>query len=1084
MINWDKVKHIGEVESSPNLFQEQKPVSGPINWDNVRHVSETMPQPTVPTGKQQFHGTPLEEQKGFMYNPLFRGVAAIGRGALQLAKPLQQFHETPLAVWGRSGANVLLSGLPEWWDKNVAPKIEPIPGMVERRKQLERQSEAAHPTSSTIGQVTGDIAKYGLLYGTVGPVVEKLPLLSKIPAVSKIPLLNKLPIASKLPADAARVLTTELAKDIAIGAPVGLIEGAMEGKTSSELAKEAGKGIVRDALWNTLFYGAGKGLEALKKSRLNKIPVKGDAFGYVKPKQDIKNLTGELSNLKKAPRLSEFKVDAGAGVKTFNADAFTDGAGKTLKETISDVQEVMDNIIKDLEGSAVKSDVRIRDIAKKIKDKSGFAHSITDVYRNFERALPPEDFQYIKAKYLDPFDNAKKAMVDMQKQYTDELHETIVKKLGIGKATKESAAVQWFGEGAKPANVTDPQTGQKVWTQVKYTLEDLKREFPDKWRDIVEANKWFKQQYDKLYEVVNNARKAIYPNNPDKWLKYRKDYYRHFREMAEGVAGIKNLFETPSQIDPSLVGISEFTKPKSKWHSFMQERGLGKYKADAVGGFLDYIKASSYATHIDPQINKFRGLIKDIAEGTAETRNANGFIKFLHDWTNDLAGKTNPADRWLQDNIPGGRTTFRVINWINSRVKANTILGNISSSLSQIANVPQGIAHIKDPDALIKGAGDYMASILGTGKAPELYKQSAFLSERYGSKLFSKFDTKWIQQPKKFFSWLLGALDETGTKFIWSSAYNKGIKEGVRNPIKYADDIARKMVAGRGIGEVPLLQKSKLFQIVAPFQVEVGNLWHVMKDFVSERDFSGLAILFVANYLLNKGMEQVRGSGVVFDPIKAFEDAIKEKDATLLQRIGRLAGETLSNIPLGQTIAAAYPEYGIESVGLPTRKELFGREDPTRFGSGLLLTRGLQDPLYKLGPNWGGTQIKKTKEGIEALSKLGAYNGESLKYPVGKTPANILRGLLFGPSSFPETQEYYKENRRPLSEAQTWYFEKAVGAGKDPKQLYEQISKARRLETLRNKVQDIAKDRKMSPDEKNKKIKAIIEQSKAIIGSE
>ena len=35
----------------------------------------------------------------------------------------------------------------------------------------------------------------------------------------------------------------------------------------------------------------------------------------------------------------------------------------------------------------------------------------------------------------------------------------VVKKLGIGKDTKESAAVMWFGEKMKPARVTDPQKG-------------------------------------------------------------------------------------------------------------------------------------------------------------------------------------------------------------------------------------------------------------------------------------------------------------------------------------------------------------------------------------------------------------------------------------------------------------------------------------------------------------------------------------------------------------------------------------------------------------------------------------------------
>jgi hypothetical protein len=768
--------------------------------------------------------------------------------------------------------------------------------------------------------------------------------------------------------------------------------------------------------------------------------IKGLQNGTVKPQTKT-----ELQDLMKKQKIiqDKFKVTTDTGPVEVDTKTFTDANGKTLRESMEpELKNTYDEIVKDLEGATVKPDADVKTIAQDIKDRSGFSYNIKDVYRNFKQAFG-KNFDTVKKKYLDTFDASKKSFVDMQKKYTDDLYDNVVKKWNINKDTNESAAVQWIGEGKKPAKVTDPQTGQKVWGQVDYTLDDLKREFPDKWEKIVEADKWFRQKYNELIGQVNASRAKIYPNNPGKQVPYRQDYYRHFREMSDTFQGVKNLFETPSQIDPALAGISEFTKPRSKFAGFMQRRGLGAYKADAVGGFLDYIKAASYATHIDPQISVFRGLAKDIAEGTAKTRNANGFIKYLQDFANDLAGKTSKYDRWIQEDIPGGRTTFRAINWINSRVKANTVLGNVSSSLSQIANIPQGIAYVKNPAHLMKGAGQYMASIFDAGHA-KLYKQSQFLSERFSSELYSRFDTKILDQPKKFAAWMLRAMDETGTKFIWSSTYNKAIAEGIENPVKYADDITRRMVAGRGVGEMALLQKSKLFQLAAPFQVEVGNLWHVMKDFVTEKDFSGLAMLFLANYALNKGMEQVRGSGVVFDPIGAMEDAFGEEDTTPLQKGGRLAGEVLSNIPLGQTVASALPEN--------TRKELFGREDPTRYGGGLLAVKGLQDPLYKLAAPFGGSQAKKTIQGLQALQKGGVYqknaDGEYLKYAVDKTTGNTLKGVLFGAGGFPETRQYYNENQRPLSVQQTMT---AQETGLQLKDLQKGIQLKRKLDNTKDK---------------------------------
>lgn len=87
-------------------------------------------------------------------------------------------------------------------------------------------------------------------------------------------------------------------------------------------------------------------------------------------------------------------------------------------------------------------------------------------------------------------------------------------------------------------------------------------------------------------------------------------------------------------------------------------------------------------------------------------RKLNNFIEFLHDFFNDLAGKTNPLDRTAQKWIPGGRQTFRVINWMNSRVKANVMVGNASASLAQVFNVPQGMANVGNPKYWVRGLGE------------------------------------------------------------------------------------------------------------------------------------------------------------------------------------------------------------------------------------------------------------------------------------------------------------------------------------------------------------------------------------------
>ena len=141
-------------------------------------------------------------------------------------------------------------------------------------------------------------------------------------------------------------------------------------------------------------------------------------------------------------------------------------------------------------------------------------------------------------------------------------------------------------------------------------------------------------------------------NSDDWWrgkvMPKRGDYYRHFREISDGIQGLLNAFETPSGIDPKLAGISEFTKPKSKYAGIFQKRTGEDTERDAVGGFLNYIPAATYAIYIDPVIMKVRELSSGLATATEETKNLNNFIEYLQDYANDLAGKTNPADRYFQ----------------------------------------------------------------------------------------------------------------------------------------------------------------------------------------------------------------------------------------------------------------------------------------------------------------------------------------------------------------------------------------------------------------------------------------------------
>jgi hypothetical protein len=673
--------------------------------------------------------------------------------------------------------------------------------------------------------------------------------------------------------------------------------------------------------------------------------------------------------------------------------------GESVRPYAKQIWEAAKPVYKDMKIKTEAQDMGMGEFSPiALKDRAILLLNATDIYRNFERVFgkhAPE----VKKSILDPFDIAKDRAVTMQKDQLEELA-TIMSNLGIKKGSKESALVQQYGEK-------------------RITLEQLKAASP-KWEQIVKADSYFRSKYDALIDQVNNTVRQIYPNSPDKIVPKRADYYRHFREQGD-IAALKALYQTSAGIDPRLSGLSPFTQPKTKWASFKQKRGLGEFKDDAVGGFIDYIPAAATSIHLDPQISVFRNLARNLAEQTKDTGNINNFIRYLNNFANDLAGKTSPLDRWIEDF--GGRNTLRVLQLFNNRVKKNVILGNVGSLLAQTANIPSGIAFAKQH--AIPAVATTMKSFVRPNA--EMSK-SKFLKERYLGKTFRQFDVKLLEQPDRFASWSMELADRVGTSFVWNAAYKKGVAEGVPNPIKFADENTRRLVAGRGAGEVPLLHRSKMGQIFLPFQIEVGNLWHVMSDQVRAKDFGGIAILFGANFLLNRVMEQTRGTPVTFDPIDAIYDALKEEDISPFERVGRVSGEVLSSVPGGGLIGAGYSQFGPKIPGLdtPTREELFGERDPTRFGMSPLIVRGPNDPIFNLMLPFGGGQLKKIIAGSKALYEDGAFTDKGeLKYPVEKDIGNIIRALLFGPTATAEGKRYYKEEQRPLSELQTREFKGA-----------------------------------------------------------
>jgi hypothetical protein len=108
------------------------------------------------------------------------------------------------------------------------------------------KAKEANPLAYNIGKGAGTLTRYATGYMMFGPAIEGIKGLQAI----NNPFL--------------RTMATEGAKDLIIGSGIGATEGAIQGKSPGEIAKDMPKQLAYDTLANLGFYGAGKAFKALK----------------------------------------------------------------------------------------------------------------------------------------------------------------------------------------------------------------------------------------------------------------------------------------------------------------------------------------------------------------------------------------------------------------------------------------------------------------------------------------------------------------------------------------------------------------------------------------------------------------------------------------------------------------------------------------------------------------------------------------------------------------------------------------------------------------------------------------------------
>jgi hypothetical protein len=669
--------------------------------------------------------------------------------------------------------------------------------------------------------------------------------------------------------------------------------------------------------------------------------------------------------------------------------------GEAQTRTVKQAEKELDQAIK---RSTNEASFKM-DTADGWKDKSALSLGTETMDRNFEDVMG-KNAPELKRKLLEP---VYKKEAERTRFLNTEREQ--IKQLGIKAGSKESSLVQEYGEG----NITREQLSQQTNN-------------PEK---IIKASEFIRGKYDEYLGQLNK----VLTRNGYEPIPKRQDYFHHFQELS-GAFDLLGVSLKAQDLPTDINGLTADFKPGKTFFSAALQRLGGDYKSDAIGGIDKYLEGASNQIYHTDNIQALRSFETALREKYAGTNHLSNFVANLSEYTNGIAGKKSMIDRAAESIV--GRGIYGAATGLKRQVGANMVGANVSSALTNFIPLTQTLA-TTDKGSVLNAI---MATIKNVGKDDGFIQASDFLTTRNGTDRLAKSLYENVADKA---GWLFKNVDSFVSQVVTRSKYLEGIKKGMSesSAMDYANSWAKKLMAGRGKGEMPTLFNSQTLGAITQFQLEVKNqLSFMAKDIPRNFDkvgaTSAIAQLFLYGYLFNNIYEKVTGRRPAFDPIgvgqRTYED-YTNPDMKKGQATKNLVGNVSDQLPFVSTFTGG--RLPITSA-IPNPMAVVNGEST--------LKKELMKPLQFVLPTGGG-QIKKSYEGIKAYNQ-GASTSPSgrVRYTIPQTPANRVRTALFGQWSTPEAQKYLREGQTPLGYNQS----KIVLESNDKQTLFDKI-KSRQL---------------------------------------
>lgn len=470
------------------------------------------------------------------------------------------------------------------------------------------------------------------------------------------------------------------------------------------------------------------------------------------------------------------------------------------------------------------------------------------------------------------------------------------------------------------------------------------------------------------------------------------------------------------------------------------------------------------------------------------------FPSWIAEYTNLLAGKKARGDRQTESDL--NRGVFRAMTDLEGKIAANMAGGNLSTALSNFIPFAQGAGELHYT-SMAKAMLDYTCDLLhrdGTFR-----EASDFLTNRRGSERVVKTG---LQRASEIASTPMQAIDHLTSEVLTRARYLDNLGRGMKqqDALREAGRWAAGLMGDRAKGAKPIIfeEKGPIQKAFTMFQLEVANQYDYLfgdipanaraqgkgKAGVIAHTAGALLQIFILSHLFNDAREELTGTRGALDPIEIVNDYIGRATGYALPNVFTLvrealeggltaedfqteaAGSTWENIqttaqdvvsnlpflsgPVGAFFGASNARLPVQSV-IPNLSSIFSKSGEARKEAAI---KEMAKPIYGILFPFGGTQAKKTVEGVSTMLAGGSYVHDNdgnlkLQFPAyGEKPLDWLRATLFGKYSSKEAQDYIDSGFKGLSAKETAaYNSMRDDAGIPPKDAMEAILSLRGFES-------------------------------------